>query len=261
MKNILAAPQLEVLAQFAWSNVLIGLDFDGTLAPIVQRPDRARLRARTRGLLVSLAEAYPVAVLSGRGRADVRARLDGVPVRAVVGNHGLEPGADLGACRALVAGWIPSLRKALDDQQGVEIEDKTYSLAVHYRRARARREAAGRIAAAVASLGKGTRVIGGKLVVNVLPSGAPHKGVALMRLRTDLGADTALYVGDDVTDEDVFALDDPGRLLCIRVGQNARSRAPYFVESQRAVDDLLRVLIGMRSAPSHRTADRHGART
>jgi trehalose 6-phosphate phosphatase len=260
VKDILAAPQLELLAQFAWSNVLVGLDFDGTLAPIVDRPEAARLRARTRALLASLSAEYPVAILSGRSRKDVTARLDGVPVTAVVGNHGLEPGADLAACRALVARWIPTLQQATSDLQGVEIEDKTYSVAIHYRRARARREALARIQAAVAALGRGTRIVRGKLVVNVLPAGAPHKGIALMRLRAELGVDTALYVGDDVTDEDVFSLDDPGRLLCIRVGHHAKSRARFYVQSQRAVDDLLRVLVAMRRNAGRRSVEPRGAR-
>jgi trehalose 6-phosphate phosphatase len=250
MKDILARPQLELLTRFAWSNVLIGLDFDGTLAPIVPRPDDAKLRTRTRSLLVRLAEAYPVAVLSGRSRADVTARMKDVPVAAVVGNHGLEPGGDLAGCMSLVGQWMPWLGSRLLDVQGVDIENKTYSVAIHYRRSRARRAALARIMDAIAHLGPKARVMGGKLVVNVLPTKAAHKGVALMRLRTQLHTDTALYVGDDVTDEDVFALDDPGRLLCIRVGASTRSHAPYFVRSQSAVDDLLIALLEIRRSMS-----------
>lgn len=260
MKDILAGPQQEVLKQFAWSNVLIGLDFDGTLAPIVERPDNVRVRQRTRSLLVSLATEYPVAILSGRARDDVAPRLRRVPVRAIVGNHGLEPGGDLEECRKLVSRWIPKIEALLAGEQGLEVEDKSFSVAIHYRRSRTRRASLARIRSAVASLGRGTRVIGGKLVINVLPAGAPHKGIALMRLRDELGADTALYVGDDATDEDVFALDDPGRLLCIRVGHHARSRAPYFVASQREVDDLLSLLVSIRRDGGVRAMGRVSAR-
>jgi trehalose 6-phosphate phosphatase len=260
VKDILVGHPLELLVQFAWSNVLIGLDFDGTLAPIVQRPEAARLRARTRALLVALATEYPVAVLSGRARSDVASRLEGVPIAAIVGNHGLEPGADLGACEERVARSIPIVRGVLASDPGVEIENKTFSFAVHYRRSRTRRETLDRIRSAIALLGDGVRVVGGKLVVNVLPAGAPHKGMALMRLRAELGVDTALYVGDDVTDEDVFALDDPGRLLSIRVGHHARSRARYYVASQRAVDDLLEVLVSARRTSGRRGVDHPGAR-
>lgn len=256
MRDVLAASQSEVLSRFAWSNVLIGLDYDGTLAPIVSRPDDARMRASTRERLVALSLRYPVVVISGRARADVEARLDGVSVRAVVGNHGLEPGGDTERCRGLVSTWLPSLHVALASQQGVEVEDKTYSIAIHYRRSRARRAALDAITRAIDALTGGRRVIGGKLVVNVLPDPAPHKGMALLRLRQELGADTALYVGDDVTDEDVFALDDPGRLLGIRVGRDARSHAPYFLGSQRAMDELLDRLIALRPTPEHRRRER-----
>lgn len=92
------------------------------------------------------------------------------------------------------------------------------------------------------------RIVGGKQVVNILPSRAPHKGIALERERDRLHCDTALYVGDDETDEDVFALDQPGRLLTVRVGSKRTSAATYCVTNQRAVDDLLRALIEYRRA-------------
>jgi trehalose-6-phosphatase len=73
---------------------------------------------------------------------------------------------------------------------------------------------------AAASLGD-VRIVGGKQVVNLLPKGAPDKGKALERERERLCCDTAIYVGDDETDEDVFALDQPTRLLSIRVERSA----------------------------------------
>jgi trehalose 6-phosphate phosphatase len=90
--------------------------------------------------------------------------------------------------------------------------------------------------------------MGGKLVVNLVPRGAPHKGMALERLRESLHCDTALYVGDDQTDEDVFALDDPGRLLTIRVGEKTTSRASFFLRDQACIDVLLERLLSLRQA-------------
>jgi trehalose 6-phosphate phosphatase len=89
-------------------------------------------------------------------------------------------------------------------------------------------------------------VIGGKLVVNVLPPGAPHKGVALERERHRLGCDTALFVGDDETDEDVFALDRPGRLVTVRVGRARATQASYCLRGQAEIDRLLGRLIALR---------------
>ena len=67
-----------------------------------------------------------------------------------------------------------------------------------------------------------------------------------LRERERLRCDTAIYVGDDETDEDVFALDQPGRLLSIRVGAKQASAASYCVRGQAEVDGLLRALINLR---------------
>jgi len=90
------------------------------------------------------------------------------------------------------------------------------------------------------------RVVPGKQVINILPLGQPNKGVALERERERLGCDTAIYVGDDMSDEDVFALDQPGRLLSIRVGASRGSAAPYFIRGQRTMDTFLRTLVAHR---------------
>ena len=89
--RILSKRNASVLAHFAGSNVLVALDYDGTLAPIVSTPGLARMRARTRRLLVAVAERYPCVVISGRSRDDVASRIETVPVWHVSGNHGLEP--------------------------------------------------------------------------------------------------------------------------------------------------------------------------
>ena len=246
MKHILAESNREVLARFAGANLLLALDYDGTLAPIVKDPARAALGSITRELLAQVAKLYPCVVISGRSRADVLSRLSGIGVKDVVGNHGGEPwdtGDDL---TGKVRDWTPILEKRLFSVRGVVIEDKIYSLAVHYRRSRKKREARAAIIDVVSAL-EDVRVIGGKQVVNIVPKAAPHKGNALERERERFGCDTAIYVGDDDTDEDVFALDQPGRLLSIRVGRSARTSAPYYVNHQGEIDAFLLTLLELRS--------------
>jgi trehalose 6-phosphate phosphatase len=245
MRNALARTNLEVLQQLAWSNALLAFDFDGTLAPIVADPDRAGMRARTRDLLEELTALYPVCVISGRAQRDVRARLDGICVREVVGNHGLEPWHASDSFVAEVQRWLPILAEELATHRGVVVEDKSFSVAIHYRASRAKKEAQAAIARATERLGR-VRVVGGKQVVNVLPHDAPHKGIALERVRAKLRCDTALFVGDDETDEDVFTLDQPGQLLSIRVGERGDSAADFCIDDQRSIDALLQVLIDLR---------------
>ena len=253
MKNVLAEAQRDALARLAWSNVLLGFDFDGTLAPTVLDPLSAMLRDSTRGLLDRLARLYPCVVISGRAVADIELRMAGIALRSVIGNHGLEPWRASDEMRFAVVRWKARLAPLLAELRGVEMEDKTYSLSVHYRRARQKRLSREAILRAVELL-DGVRVIPGKQVVNLLTLDAPHKGIALERERERLGCDSAFFVGDDETDEDVFALDRSEHLFTVRVGARRASRAMYFVRDQREVDELLRRLIELRSELGQREA-------
>jgi trehalose 6-phosphate phosphatase len=246
MKRILSPDNVEVLAQFAWANTLVAFDFDGTLAPIVAARDEARMRPRTRDLFAKVCRLYPCAVISGRARADVAERLTGKRVRYVVGNHGVEPGKNMPMFERQIARILPELQAALPDTLGIDVENKRFSLAIHYRRSRRKRDARKAIYEAIAGVALPLRATAGKLVVNVVPARAPHKGDALLQLRDKAAADTAIYIGDDVTDEDVFQLDQPGRLLSIRVGRARSSAAPYYLRSQAEVDTLLARLIRLR---------------
>jgi trehalose 6-phosphate phosphatase len=245
MLHVLAKRNLHVLAKFAESNVLLAFDFDGTLAPITHRPEQARMRRQTRHLLTAVSHCYPAVVISGRARDDLMQRVGGVPVWHVSGNHGLEPWGEEARYHAKVRQWAAVLERRLGASQGIEIEDKTYSLTIHYRRARSVRQATTAIAHAIRDL-RGARVIGGKRAISLVPRGAPHKGAALERVRRLLDCETAVYVGDDDTDEDAFGAAGPQRLLAIRVGRRSTSLARYFVSTQLEVDALLETLLDLR---------------
>jgi trehalose 6-phosphate phosphatase len=245
MRDILAPKQRALLEPFAWSRTLLAFDYDGTLAPIVERPEDAFMRPATRRLLTRASALYPTVVISGRAYPDVEKRVQGLGLRAVVGNHGLEPWKATRRIHRRVREWRPLFEQALASEPGVEIEDKNYSLAIHFRRSRAKKKVRAIVAEVVRNLQK-ARVIPGIEVVNIVPSDAPHKGMALERERSRLSCDTAIYVGDDETDEDVFALDQPGRLLSIRVGRKETSRADFYLESQAGIDPLLRLLARLR---------------
>jgi trehalose 6-phosphate phosphatase len=235
----------DLLDMFSWSNVLLAFDYDGTLAPLVAAPHRARMRVSTRRRLIRASKLYPCVVISGRAQGDALGRLRGIEVRRVVGNHGAEPSREAEAIRRRVRRWLPVLTTYLSLRQGVFVEDKGFSVAVHYRQAR-QRVAARRAILKVAQSLPDVRVIGGKLVVNLLVPDAPHKGLALERERARFACDTVVYVGDDETDEDVFQLDRPGRLLSIRVGQKRSSAASYYIRNQAEIDRLLETFIALR---------------
>lgn len=89
------------------------------------------------------------------------------------------------------------------------------------------------------------RVVAGKDVLNLVPLGAPDKADALLRLSSAERAEVVLYVGDDVTDESVFELDQP---VSVRIGASRASAAAYFLESQGAIVQLLARLVALREA-------------
>lgn len=258
-RQILAARAEPVLQRVMAARPLVAFDFDGTLAPLADDPAAVRLRPPTRRLLGALAARVPVAVISGRRRAEVAAKLRGLGIAAIVGNHGIEyspsarPSPRVTAWRALLAARLPR-------EAGVWVEDKRFSLAIHYRHAPSRRRARLAITRAVADL-PGAATFGGKAVVNVVPGGAPDKAAALERLCRRFKRRAAIYVGDDLTDERVFAWARVRRsalrsVLTVRVGRSAHSRAAYFLSSQRDIDVLLwRLLEAYRlTSGAHRRA-------
>jgi trehalose 6-phosphate phosphatase len=242
---LFSRPNQDLLETFALSNVLLAFDYDGTLAPLVDAPAHAAMRESTRRLLRRASKLYPCVVITGRARGDAVYRLRNIDVCRIVGNHGAEPAPNRQAIRRRVRQWLPLLKARLLHRQGVVIEDKGLSLALHYRQARERSSTRRAVLAAARSL-HNVRLVGGKLVVNCLVPDAPHKGLAVERERLHFACDTVIYVGDDETDEDVFQIDGPGQLLSIRVGLKRSSAAPYYIRSQAEIDKILQALVAVR---------------
>lgn len=237
MKHVLAVRHRRLLSRLAGQRTLLAFDFDGTLAPIVEYPGAAALRVSTRALLRQTARRYPCVVVSGRAAEDVQSRLEGTGLAGVIGNHGVAASAS-----GDVEAWHVALQRALGAVAGVMIENKGQSIAVHYRHCDDPAGARERIVAATSALAR-VRVVGGKSVVNLLPEGAGAKGQAVLAAMATHRCETALFVGDDETDEDVFALKD---LVSVRVGPSRTSAARYWVRDQREVDALLRELVRLR---------------
>ena len=243
MKYLLDADGLAHFRHFRSRNTLIAFDYDGTLAPIVARPEDARMRESTRALLARVARRYPVIVLTGRSRKDAVAHLSGVPLLEIIGSHGVDrQGTTVPRFFGRVALWRAELVERLQALVGVRIEDKGYSLSVHYRHSQDPDAAKAAIAEAAGAL-EGARVLGGKKVVNVMPHDAPDKGAALLTACERYGSARAIYLGDDDTDEDAFAAGPLDRILAVRVGESATSCASHYLRSQDEVDRVLELLL------------------
>lgn len=233
--HVLGALGRRRLAWLQRQPLLLAFDFDGTLAPIVDRPDDARVLPALVPLLVRASARWPVAVVTGRALADLRDRLGFVP-QHLVGSHGAEglalADADAAAAVAALDAWRARLRDAAPQllAAGVELEDKGASLALHYRRAADPTQARRVLEAVLAQAppcGAPVRRFGGKCVENLVAAAAPDKGDAVHHLARLTGARAVLFVGDDVTDESVFrrALPD---WLTVRVGRDPLGSAAAF---------------------------------
>jgi len=204
----------------AWrrtGRLVLLLDFDGTLAPIVDRPELAAMPDLTRRALERLMArpGVEVAVVSGRGLADARERA-AIPGIAYAGNHGMEihgPGIDrihpeAAAARPVLERAASELRGAIAAIPGAFVEDKELTLSVHFRLApRDRVDEVHAIVRQVVEPLEGVHLTEGKQVIEVRPNVDWNKGRAVLflldQMRPPLEA-PVLYFGDDRTDEDAF---------------------------------------------------------
>ena len=240
--DIFSSDGLAQLKMFLDDGPLLAFDFDGVLAPIVPVRDAAHLRPTSRDLLSEVARRFPCIVVSGRALSNLAPRLYGIPLRMVFGNFGYEPVSEGTAPPPVVAEWVAALHARLPGDQGLFIEDKKFSVAVHYRHARDPELAQQLIADAVGEL-RDVRVLDGTKAVTLLPSTGPHKGSTVLAACERLGCQRLVYVGDDGTDEDAFECAPPDRLLSIRVGAAARTSARFTLARQSDLDRLLETII------------------
>jgi len=229
---------------------LLAFDFDGTLAPIVARPDEARVAETVSSGLAQLGRDLPVAIITGRSVADVRRRL-GFEPRYVIGNHGAEDPTEPAAAHGSLA--LDALRQRIAAHAqglaaaGVAVEDKQFSIALHYRLAPDAGAALVCIEALLQGIEPALRRFGGKCVVNVLAEGLPDKGDALAALLARSGAAAAVFVGDDVNDEAVFLRARPPSLT-IRIGaDDPLSTAMYFLDGQAQLGLLLQRMLALHA--------------
>ncbi len=248
------------------NEIVLFLDYDGTLASIAETPEQAVMTQEMRKVLTSLLK-HPkchIAVISGRMLSDLKQMVD-LPQITYVGNHGYEiemqhdlnfKGFITTQYKEALFNIKKSLNALLSPIKGVWIEDKGIILAVHYRSATERSAAiVKKYFFKVCQNYLKDQYIGlmeGKKVLEVRPPIKWDKGEAalwiLSKWQKEYGKDqiTAMYVGDDVTDEDAFKMLD-GIALTVKVGFPKRSFAKYYLKDQTEVLILLKQMLAIKN--------------
>jgi trehalose-phosphatase len=234
--------------------VLVGLDIDGVLAPIVDHADDATLTPGVLDIISDLAEHTPLAVVSGRNMASIEERFAFPPSIRAIGSHGSEQrgesvsldGVERNRMEELLGLALTAARRA---GEGAWVEQKPVSAALHVRLADAGRglEALTWFEHAVSHVDGATGKTGHHVYEALVRPAS--KALAMAALRRETAAACALFVGDDVTDEEVFASfgehDFP-----VRVGPG-ETQARHRLADPMAVHDFLAALRTAFSSDPH----------
>lgn len=218
-----------------WQGHAIFLDFDGTLAPIVPRPDQAAMDERTREAVALMLEKTggALAILSGRDLDDLDRRL--APLRPPAGaSHGVVRRDATGTVRRdeSAAEKLAAAADRMEDfarPRDLLIERKAGAVTVHYRNHPEAGDAARGLVDGIVRAAEGLRAIHGKMVSEVAVAGA-HKGHALDAFMAEppFAGRTPFVAGDDTTDEDAFEAAQRHGGLALKIGDGpsaARLRA------------------------------------
>ncbi len=243
------------------SNFVLLTDYDGTLTPIVQRPEDALIPSDVRDLLKRLAAVCPVGVVSGRALDDVKGMV-GVDGIYYAGNHGFEiegPGVKLTKpeaerSRPVIDEVCSEIKRRLENFDGMILEEKGPTASVHYRmvaedRVQELKEIVDEVVGPKVESGE-LRVTRGKKVVELRPPIDWDKGRTVEWLTEVIGKERGevypISLGDDATDEDAFrAL--KGKGLSVLVAGGARkSEAEYLLRDVEEVKEFLGRLISAR---------------
>lgn len=239
----------------AAERLLVAMDFDGTMAPLVDRAEDARALPRSAKAFAGLAAlpATTTALISGRALDTLRLLASPGEKTLLIGSHGAETwtGPDRkpleldAAAKELLAEATAVVERIVEAHPGTHVETKPAGVVLHTRTAEPD-VAAAAVETALRELNEleGLSVTEGKKVVE---SSVVHsdKGQGIETLRSLTGATAVLFAGDDVTDEHAMAVLGPED-VGVKIGPG-ESRAGYRVESPEQVQDLLETLLKLRA--------------
>lgn len=239
----------EIKKKVFHKNIFMFLDYDGTLTPIAETPNKAVISNEMRSLITKLKDIIPVAIISGRALKDVKARV-GIEDIIYAGNHGAEIwdgkkeiiSQGFAENRRLLEGILLRLKKETSHIKGVLLEDKGITASLHFRNVNVRQ--VGEIFSIIEKVAKeyekDLRFTIGKKVFEIRPVNIWNKGDAVSWIIENMGEQRfPVYIGDDTTDEDAYSV-LKNRGLSISIGGSAN--ADYYIRNQGEVWNFLTML-------------------
>lgn len=241
--------------KFKGREVSLFLDFDGTLAPIVARPELAALSYFMKQLLRSLPAYYPVIVITGRGMKDIKDRV-GMKGIVYAANHGMEIWSenftmlyDLGDAKKEIRKIENLLKEQFGKYKGIVYENKGATTSVHYRLldSREKKDFLPKVKEFLRAFENDglVKITDGKKVVEIRPPISWNKGSAVDWIldRAPFNGTVPVYVGDDQTDFDGFrAVKDVGVSVYVGSTSVEKAGADFYLKSQLEVNEFLQWL-------------------
>lgn len=244
-----------IIRRLADRQPAVFLDYDGTLTPIVERPEMAVISEEMRQTVEDLSRCCTVSIVSGRDRPDVE-KLAAVQNIVYAGSHGFDIAGPAGKKMEFQQGvrYLPALEQAekklrerLSSIETSQVERKKFAIAVHFRRVPEERwPDVEKLVDEVLHQSEGLRKTGGKMIFELRPDIDWDKGKALSWLFEELGLDRSdvmpVYIGDDLTDEDALReIEDRGIGILVR-GEDRPTAAAFSLENTDEVQMFMRKL-------------------
>lgn len=235
-------------------SLLLMLDFDGTISPVVKLPENAIVPRPIIDMLCSLANFCKVAIVSGRPMGFVLSKIKNAKF-SYVGSHGLEYIINGQKEEILLQKKVKifledikiTLKQLGQKYQKLIVEEKPNSINLHYKFVKGSKLKSflleiNEFLDKMEKSGK-MRILRDKETIEILPNSACNKGFAIKKLSKVFGANyVPVYVGDAKTDEDAFeALENNG--ITVRVGKSKNSRAKYFLKNQKEINKFLKYIL------------------
>ncbi len=232
------------------NKIFLFLDYDGTLTPIVESPDKAFISDTIRSLIVRLKRHIPIAIISGRSLADLKEKV-GIDDIILAGNHGAEIWDGKKTVidqqslvnRKLIKEFINKLENTLSHIDGLFIEDKGVTASIHFRKMKTKNlpEFFDFFSKISVQYENSFKITSGKKVFEIRPIDAWNKGDAVEWILINKGKrKLPVYIGDDATDEDAFRkIRGKGINVCI----GGSPEAEYYLKTQGEIKNFLQCLL------------------